>query len=135
MKKIFIFWIAFIFALSMAGSTLAQEKTKKDEQGEISKPAITKSKEAAKPEEAKEKGKEKKDLSAKPYIWRMGGMVTAADPKTKTLSIHQETLYHNRTLKMEVSGKVAKELENLRPGDLVNVWVTGNNVTALNKVK
>jgi uncharacterized membrane protein len=134
MKKLFIVWIAFIFALSLAGSTLAQEKTKKDEQGEISKPAITKSEEAAKSEEAKEKGKEKRDISAKPYIWRVGGVVTAVDPKTKTLSVHQETVYHNRTLKLEVSGKVAKELENLKPGDLVNVWVTGNNVTALNKV-
>ncbi len=134
MKKLFIIWIALIFALSMAGSALAQEKTKKDEQGEISKPAIEKSKEATKPEEAKEKAKERKEISAKPYIWRMGGMVTAVDPKTKTLSVRQETLYHNRTLKLGVSGKVAKELENLKPGDLVNVWVTGNNVRALNKV-
>lgn len=134
MKKLLIVWIAFIFALSMAGSTLAQEKTKKDEQGQISKRAIEKSKEAAKPEETKEKGREKREISTKPYIWRAGGMVTAVDPKTKTLSVYQETVYHNRTLKLEVSGKVAKELENLKPGDLVNVWVTGNFVTALNKV-
>ena len=134
MKKIFIFWIAFIFAISMAGSTLAQEKTKKDEQGEISKPAIKNSEEAAKPKQAKEKGKEKRDLYAGPYIWRVGGVVTAVDPKTKILSVHQETVYHNRTLKLGAIGKVAKELENLKPGDFVNVWVTGNNVTALNKV-
>ena len=134
MKNLFIVWIAFIFALSTAGLTLAQERTKKDEQEEVSKPAIDKLKEAAKPEEANEKAKEKKDISTKPYIWRAGGMVTAVNPKTKTLSVHQETVSHNRTLKLEMSGKVAKGLENLRPGDLVNVWVTGNNVTALNKV-
>jgi hypothetical protein len=64
----------------------------------------------------------------------MGGMVTAVDPKDKTLSIHQETVYHDRALKLEVSGKVVKELENLKPGDLVNVWVNGGVITALNKV-
>ncbi len=112
MKKLYIVWIAFIFALSMAGSTLAQEKTKKGEQGEISKPAIEKSKEAAKPEETQEKGKEKREISAKPNIWRMGGVVTVVDPKTKTLSVHQETQAFRKLKSAWINGVI---LENLQP--------------------
>jgi hypothetical protein len=136
MKKLFIVWIALLLALSQAGWTLAQEKAKKEEPAGVSKPATEKSTEAVKSEEAqgKEKAEQGDRVSAKLHIWRMGGMVTAVDPKTKTLSVHQETVYHNRLLKLEVSGKVVKELENLKPGDLVNVWVNGEVITAFNKV-
>jgi Cu/Ag efflux protein CusF len=64
----------------------------------------------------------------------MGGMITAVDPQAKTISIHQETIYHDRVLKLEVSQKVDKELSGIKTGDLVNVWVKGKVVTALNKV-
>lgn len=37
-------------------------------------------------------------------------------------------------MKLNVSGKAAKEPSNLKPGDLSNVWVAGKTVTALNKV-
>ncbi len=136
MKRLFIIWITLILALSVAGLTLAQEKIKKEEPAIVSKPAGEKSTPAVKSEEAP--GKEKAELqdrvSAPMPSWRMGGMVTAVDPKTKTLSVHQETVYHNRALKLEVSGKVVKELEKLKPGDLVNVWVHGRVITGLNKV-
>jgi hypothetical protein len=136
MKKLFVVWIALIFALSVAGLTLAQEKAKKEEPAGVSKPATEKSGEAVKSEEApgKEKAAEKEHVSAKPYIWRMGGLVTAVDPQAKTLSIHQETVHHDWVMKLRMSKKVAKELLKIKPGELVNVWVNGKVITALNKV-
>lgn len=136
MKKLFVLGMVFIFALSLAGLTLAREKAKKEEPVGVSKPAAEKSTEAAKSAEAqaKEKAAEKEHASAKPYIWRMGGMVTAVDPQAKTLSIHQETVHHDWVLKLRVNGKMAKELMHLKPGDLVNAWVNGRVITELNKV-
>lgn len=136
MKKLFIFGIALFLALSQAGWTLAQEKAKKEEPAGISKPATEKSTEAVKSEEAKgkERAEQGKRASAKPDIWRMGGLVTAVDPQAKTISIGQETVHHDRVMKLKVDEKVSKELSNLKPGDLVNVWVNGKVVMALNKV-
>lgn len=136
MKKLFIVWMALIFGLSVAGLALAQEKAKKEEPAGVSKPTTEKSVEAMKAEEAqgKEKAAEKEHVSAKPYIWRMGGLVTAVDAQAKTLSLHQETVDHDWVMKLRVSEKVAKELLNIKPGDLVNVWVDGKVITALNKV-
>jgi hypothetical protein len=136
MKGSFIVGIVLIFSLSMAGQVKAQEKVKNGEPAGISRLATEKSTEAAKSEESRglAKAGEKKEVSAKPDHWRIGGMVIAIDPKAETLSVHQETVYHNRILKLEMSGEMAKELRNVKPGDLVNVWVTGKTVTALNKV-
>ena len=136
MKRLFIVWIAFIFALSLAGLTVAQEKAKKEEAAGVSKPATQKSGEAVKDAGAqgKEKAAEKEHVSAKPHISRMGGLVTAVDAQAKTLSLHQETVDHDGVMKLRVSEKVAKELLNIKPGDLVNVWVNGKVITALNKV-
>ena len=136
MRKLFIFGMALFLALSQAGWTLAQEKAKKEESAGISKPATEKSTEAAKSGEAKGKarGEQGKLASAKPDIWRMGGLVTAVDPQAKTISIGQETVHHDRVMKLKVDEKVSKELSNLKPGDLVNVWVNGKVVMALNKV-
>jgi len=112
MKKLFIVWVVFIFALSMAGSTLAQEKAKQEQPAAVSSPTGEKSAEMEKPE-----GKmEQKHVSAQPEIQRMGGMVTAVDPKADSLSIHQETVHHDRVMQLKVSGKVAKELSHLKPG-------------------
>jgi hypothetical protein len=135
MKKFFIIWITLILALSLTGLTLAREKVKKEEPAAVSRP--TSDNPTAAVESEKAQGKEiaeKTDRVSTIQIWRMGGMVTAVDPKNKTLSVHQETVYHDRALKLEVSGKVVKELENLKPGELVNVWVHGRVITALNKV-
>jgi len=136
MKRLFIVGIVFILALSLAGSALAQEKAKKEEPTAVSKPATEKPAGAIKPEEAKgtEKAVEKKEVSAKPHIWRMGGLVTFVDPQGKTISIHQETVHHNWEKRLTVSDKVAKELLNIKAGDLVNIWVNGKVITALNKV-
>ena len=125
-----VFGIVIVLTLSLAGLAFAQEKAKPEQPAVVSNPATEKSAEMAKPE-----GKtEEKQVSTKPEIQRMGGLVTAVDPKADTLSIHQETIHHDRMMNLKVSEKAARELSNLKPGDLVNVWVTGNTVTALNKV-
>ena len=141
MKRIMIIGVTLVFALSLVTWAIAQEKAKKEEPAAVSKPAPEKAAEAVKPEAAKpeaaqEKPKagEKKPVAEKPRIWRVGGMVTAVDMKTLTLSVHQETVKHDRVLKLKVSKKIAKELENLKVGDLVNVWLSGMTVTDLNKV-
>jgi hypothetical protein len=108
MKKEFMVGIALILALSLAGLTLAQEEVKKE--------------------------KAQEQVSPKPHIWRMGGLVATVDPQAKTLSVHQETVHHDGVVNLRVSKKVAKELSNIKAGDLVNVWVNGEVITALNKV-
>jgi len=136
MKKVFIVWMAIIFTLSSAGLTLAQEKAKKEEPAGVSKPATATSAEGVKAGEVQGKGKaaEKEPVAAKPYIWRMGGLITAVDPQAKTLSLHQETVHHDWVMKLKVSEKAAQELLNIKPGQLVNVWVNDKVITALNKV-
>ena len=136
MKKLFIVWMAFIFGLSVAGAALSQEKAQREEPTGVSQPANAKSAEAVKAGEAqgKERAAEKDQVSAKPHIWRTGGLVTAVDPQAKTLSFHQETVYHDWVMKLKVSEKAAKELSNIKPGDLVNVWVNGKVIAALNRV-
>ncbi|MCX5919500.1 MAG: hypothetical protein NTX30_22860 [Deltaproteobacteria bacterium] len=70
----------------------------------------------------------------KPMIWRAGGVVNAFDPKTKTLAVHQVNLHHDRVLTLKVGEKEMKGISELKPGDLVNIWITDRMVTALNKV-
>jgi Cu/Ag efflux protein CusF len=122
--------IVVALAISLTGLTLAQEKATQEQPAAVSNPAGEKSAEMAKPE-----GKtEEKQALAQPEIVRMGGVVTSVDPKADTLSIHQETVHHDRVMELKVSEKAAKELSDLKPGDPVNVWVTGKTVTALNRV-
>jgi hypothetical protein len=136
MKKLFIVWIVFIFGLSLAGLTLAQEKAKTEEGAGVTQSAAPKSTEAVKPGQAqvKEKAAENKEVPVKPQTWRIGGLVTAVDPQGKTVTVHQETVFHDRVLKLKVNGNMAKELMHLKPGDLVNVWVNGRVITILNRV-
>jgi hypothetical protein len=130
MKNLSSIGIVIILVLSLAGLAFAQEKGTQEQAAAISGPAAGKSAEMAKPE-----GKpEEKQVSAQPEIRRLGGLVTAVDLRADTLSLHQETVHHERVMQLKVNEKAAKELPNLKPGDLVNVWVTGNTVTDLNKV-
>jgi len=130
MKNLFRTGIVIILILSLAGLVFAQEKAKQEQPAAISGPSAEKSAEMAKPEAKPEE----KQISTQPEIQRLGGLVTAVDPRADTLSIHQETVHHDRVMQLKVNEKAAKELSNLKPGDLVNVWVTGNTVTALNRV-
>jgi Cu/Ag efflux protein CusF len=130
MKNLLSIGIVILLAISLTGLTFAQEKAKQERPAAISNLAGERSAEMAKPD-----GKtEEKQASAQPEIVRMGGVVTSVDPKADTLSIHQETVHHDRVMELKVSKKAAKELSNLRPGDPVNVWVIGKTVTALNRV-
>ena len=134
MKKLFTSLVAVVLALSLPGLPLAQEKVKKDEPA-VSTAGAGKSTEMVKSEEAK--GKEKAgetQVSAESSIWRTGGLVTAVDPKAETISIHQETVHHDRVMELRVDKKVSKELSNIRTGDTVNVWIKGRVIKAINKV-
>ncbi len=130
MRNLFSIGIVVLFAIFVSGLGFAQEKAKQEQPAAVINPASEKSAEMAKPEgEMREK-----QASAQPEIVRMGGLVTEVDLQRDTLSLHQETVHHDRVMKLKVSETAAKELSNLKPGDLVNVWVTGRMVTALNKV-
>jgi len=136
MKKLFTILLACIFAASLVGTGMAQEKAKKEEPAPAVKPAAEKPAEAVKAKEPQEKAKaeEQKMAAPKPMIWRAGGVVNAFDPKTKTLAVHQVNLHHDRVLKLKVGEKAMKGISELKPGDLVNIWITDRMVTALNKV-
>ncbi|MGE5254082.1 MAG: hypothetical protein ACM3N7_08960 [Planctomycetaceae bacterium] len=128
MKKVWMICLVVIFAASLAGLGLAQEKAKKEEPAPAAKAAPEKP-----PEAAKAKMEEKKE-APKPVTWRAGGVVKSVDAQDKVLTIHQVTIYHDRTLKLKVSGAAAKELSALKPGDIVNVWIRDQVITALTKV-
>jgi len=135
MKRLFILWMVPILALSLTGLAWAQEKAKNEDPAGVSKPAIQKSAEIAKPGEPQVQEKaEGQHVSAEPSIRRMGGLVTAVDAQARTISIHQETVHHDWVMQLRVNGKVAKELSNIKTGDVVNIWVNGRVVTAVNKV-
>ena len=130
MKNILSIGMLIVLAVSLAALSFAQEKATQEQPVAIGAPAGEKTTEMGKPE-----GKmEEKRPSAQAEIVRMGGLVTEVDLQKDILSFHQETLHHDRVMKLKVSEKAAKELSNLKPGDLVNVWVTGGTVTNLNKV-
>jgi hypothetical protein len=137
MNKIMIGLSAFIFALSMANSAPGQEKNKNQETAVVAKSMGEKSIETAKSGASTEKSirEKNKEVFVKPYnIWRMGGEVKAVDLKTNTLLIHQKTVYQDRIMKRKVDEKLGKELGSIKPGDLVNVWVSGGRITELHKV-
>ncbi len=73
-------------------------------------------------------------MSAESHGWRMGGVVSAVDPQNHTISIHQETVHHDWVRQWKVDERAAKQLSNIKQGDLVNVWGKGKVVTDLNKV-
>jgi hypothetical protein len=133
MNKITPGLLALIFALSAANMALAQEKAQKEETA-VAAPKGTPA-EALKSKETREQAKAepKKAVSVKPQIQRMGGEVTAVDLKTGTLSFHQETVHHDRVMRMKVDEKIESELKNLHPGDLVNVWIKDGKVSELQK--
>ena len=103
----------------------AQEKAKQEAAKET-QPVAEKSSPAAKSEGGKR---------AESYVWRAGGVVKEVDPKARILAIHQETVRHDRDLKMKVSENAAEKLSNLKSGDLVNIWIEGQRITDLTVVK
>lgn len=51
---------------------------------------------------AEEKAKKEEPVGC---VWRLGGMVTAIDPQSKTISIHQETVHQDRVMKLRWTKK------------------------------
>jgi len=131
MKKFFILWMVPILALALTGLAWAQEKAKSEEPSGLSTPAVEKSTEVAKPGKTMA---EEQHVSTESAVRRMGGLVTAVDSRSHTISIHQETVHHDWVMQFRVNGKAAKELPDIQPGDLVNIWTDGKVVTAVNKV-
>lgn len=122
MKRLSILLIGTIFVLSMTGLLFAQEKAKPEKPAEAAKP------QAAKQEEVK------KEEPAKPMKYRMGGIITGIDAAAKKITIKQCKVKRERIVTLTMSKKVAKEISGLKVGDLINVWVTGKMITALQRV-
>ncbi len=129
MKMRFVLLISALFVLSLIGRPFAQEKAgpgtpavaaPSGAQGEAAKPAETKS-EAAKPKMTVVK-------------YRMGGLVTALDNATRKITIKQDSVHRERTVHLTVDKKAAQNLAGIQVGNEVNVWVTGKEITSLQKV-
>jgi Cu/Ag efflux protein CusF len=65
----------------------------------------------------------------------MGGIVTAVDPSAKKITLHQSQVKRERTVTLALNKEVVKKLSDLKVGEAVNVWVTGQTITALDEVK
>jgi hypothetical protein len=135
MKRIIVVLVGFIFAISLTGAALAQEKAKPAEPAkpaESAKPAEpAKPQEKAKTEAAKPEAKKE---APKVVKFRAGGIVQAVDVKAKKITIKQDRVKKERVLKLTVGKKAAQDLAGIQAGDGVNVSVTGNTVTELVKV-
>ena len=141
-KKLLVLSIGLIFALSVVGMALAQEKAKPAEPAkpaEAAKPAepakpaeVAKPAEAAKPEVKKEEAK--KEAPPKPVMYRLGGVVMSVDAKAGKITIEQHQVKLQRKLTFKVSKKEVNELSGINAGDVVNAWVTGSTITKLVKV-
>jgi Cu/Ag efflux protein CusF len=133
MKKVIIVGIAVVFVLSLFSLTWAQEKVKSEQQ---SQPAVEKPSPANKPEVSGEKAKTEKTKAAsiEPQVRRAGGVVKEVDLKRQILTVHQETVKHDWYIKLKVSEGAAKELANLKPGDLVNIWIKGQMITDISRL-
>ena len=128
--KLFVLFIGLIFALSVIGVALGQEKAKPTQPAEAAKPAeAMKPAEPAKPQEAKKEVKKEA-----PPMYRAGGVVLAVDAKAAKITIEQREVKLQRKLSLTVSKKEAQQLAGINVGDSVNVWVTGSTVTKLIKV-
>ena len=141
MKKLAIIITGLLLALSLIGLSFAQEKAK-PATPEAAKPEAVKAEaakpEAVKPEAAKAEEKKpeavKKEAPPKPVMYRMGGIVVAVDAAAKKLTVQQNAIKKQKKVTLAVSKKAAKNLAELRVGDAVNIWVTGSQITELNKV-
>ncbi len=134
MKKMFIVLIGLVFVLSTTGLPLAQEKAAPGKTSGATKSAEpassagTAKAEGAKPEAVK------KEASAEPMEYRMGGVITNLSAAAKKITIEQHQVKRERMVTLTVSEKTAKKLSDLKVGDSVNVWVRGRQITDLQKV-
>jgi Cu/Ag efflux protein CusF len=132
MKRLSIILIVLVFVLSMAGLAFAQEKAKPAKPAEAGKPPEVSKAQAAKPEATKpEEGKKEPPKVVK---YRMGGLVIALDSVARKITIKQDKVRGERKVTLTVNKKAAKNLAGIKVGDEVNIWVTGNVITELQKV-
>ena len=138
MKKVALVLTGLIFALSLTGLAFAQAKPEKAaEPAKAAKPAKpAEAKPEAKPEAKAEPAKpeEAKKEAPKPVVFRAGGIVESVDAAAKKITIKQNRGKKERTLKLTVAKKLAKDLAGIKKGDAVNVMVTGQTVTGMIKV-
>ncbi len=128
MKNVSLLVILLLFILSSTGWAFAQEKAKVEKPAEAPKAAEpAKPAEAAKPEAVKK-------APAEPVKYRMGGIVTAIDPSAKKITIQQHQVKREKNVTLILGKEALKKLPEFKVGDAVNVWVTGNTVTALEEV-
>ena len=123
MKKLFIFLVGLLLVFSFAGMGFAQEKMKPSPSAKEEKPA-----EPVKPEAVK------KEAPPPPMQYRMGGIITAIDPPAKKITLQQHQLKREKSVTLILGQEALKKLPGVEGGDAVNVWVTGNTVTRLEKV-
>lgn len=123
MKKILIIFMSLAIVLAWGGWALAQEK----------KPAEPAKTAEAKPEAA-QPAEVKKEAPPKPVVFRMGGTVVALDKAGHKITVKQDSVKKQRKLALTVSKKAAKDLEGIKVGDAVNIWVTNKTVTSISKV-
>ncbi len=125
MNKMGYVCMVFVLALALAGSAWAMENTSREGQAAADNSSMNSSSDTM---------KASSEMSSESHSWRAGGIVSAVDPQNHTISIHQETVHHDRTMHWKVDEKATKELSNIKPGDLVNVWGNGKVVTEVHKV-
>ncbi|MBU1209168.1 MAG: hypothetical protein KKH04_19945 [Proteobacteria bacterium] len=139
MKKLAIVLIGIIFALSLTGIGLAQQKAEPGKPAEAAKPSEpAKPAEPAKPEEAKPEAAKpeavKKEAPPKPVVYRMGGSVVSIDAAAKKVTIKQDSVKKQKKVTLTVGKKAAKDLAGINVGDVVNIWVTGKTITSITKI-
>ncbi|MFH1758054.1 MAG: hypothetical protein ABH969_08405 [Pseudomonadota bacterium] len=128
MKKLAIVLIGIIFALSLTGIGLAQQKAEPVKPAEAAKPSEPAKPEAAKPEAVK------KEAPPKPVVYRMGGSVVSIDAAAKKVTIKQDSVKKQKKVTLSVGKKAAKDLAGINVGDAVNIWVTGKTITSITKI-
>jgi len=129
MKKLAIVLIGIIFALSLTGIGLAQQKAEPAKPAEAAKPS-----EPAKPAEPAKPEAVKKEAPPKPVMYRMGGSVVSIDAAAKKITIKQDSVKKQKKVMLSVGKKAAKDLAGINVGDVVNIWVTGKTITSITKI-
>lgn len=121
MKRWLCILIGGVLVLSMPGMTIAQEKGKPEQSAEASQAPKPKSSISPKgPSESEE--------------YRMGGVITAIDAASKSITIEQRQVKRERSVRLSMGNTAAKLLPDLKVGDSVNIWARGKRVTTLQKV-
>ncbi len=126
MKMRFILLFCGIFIFSLAACPFAQEKVSSEKPAAASKPGDVKP-EAAKPNQSP-KGK------VHVLKYRAGGIVEALDKAKGKIIIKQNRVDGQRTFNLIVDKKANQSLADIQVGSLINVWVSGKKIIALQKV-